>query len=121
SSMSPTIVLDNGRPILALGASGGPQIISHVIQVMLNVLDSQMPLADAISGTRLHHQWKPDMIFFDSDPPADVARALEARGHKISTQRRGAVVQAIQFLDDGTMIGASDPRKGGRPAAAKRD
>lgn len=117
SSMSPTIILTEGKPLLVLGASGGPRIITSVLQVALHVMDGRC-LEDALTGLRLHHQWQPDEVYFDRAPPENVLTALKARGHRISDTRRTGVVQAIQFLDDGTMVGASDPRKGGRPAGA---
>jgi gamma-glutamyltranspeptidase/glutathione hydrolase len=115
SSMSPTIVLKDGKPILALGASGGPRIISSVVAVAMGIMGGQ-PLPDAMTGMRLHHQWQPDEIYFDVEPQAEVARYLSNHGHRLSDKRRTGIVQAIQFLEDGTMVGASDPRKGGRPA-----
>ncbi|MFH1746344.1 MAG: gamma-glutamyltransferase [Planctomycetota bacterium] len=116
SSMTPTIVFENGKPALVLGASGGPRIITHVLQVMLNCLEFDQPLAEAINAVRLHHQWRPDEVFFDRKPPAALVQSLQNFGEKISDKRKGAIVQAIRFLENGTMVGASDPRKGGRPA-----
>ena len=115
SSMSPTIVLKDGRPVLTLGASGGPRIITAVMQVMLNVIEFDRPLEEAMSAVRLHHQWQPDEVYFDQDPPQQLVTALERAGQTISSKRKGAAVQAIQILSDGTIVGASDPRKGGRP------
>lgn len=117
SSMSPTIVLKDGKPMLALGASGGPRIITAVLQVMLGVIDEGRPLEQAIERTRLHHQWQPDVVYFDRDPDAKLADGLKELGHDISPQRRGAVVQAIVINETGQATGASDPRKGGQPAA----
>ena len=119
SSMSPTIVLKDGRPVLVLGASGGPRIITAVLQVMLNVIKLDMPLDEAMSAVRIHHQWQPDEVYFDRDPPAGLVASLKAAGHTISDKRKGAAVQAIRFLPDGTMLGVSDPRKGGRPAGLR--
>jgi len=116
SSMSPTIVLADGRPVLAVGASGGPRIITGTLQVILNVLDYEMPLGEAVASPRLHHQWHPDEVYrneYAADDP--VVRGLASRGHKIADRRRGAVVQAIRIESD-RLIGASDPRKGGVPA-----
>ena len=115
SSMSPTIVLKDGRPVLTLGASGGPRIITAVMQVMLNVVEFDLPLEEAMSAVRLHHQWQPDEVYFDRDPPQNLVAALEHAGQTISGKRKGAAVQAIQILSDGEMVGASDPSKGGRP------
>jgi gamma-glutamyltranspeptidase/glutathione hydrolase len=117
SSMTPTIVLCDGRPVLVLGGAGGPRIITSVLQVLLNVLDRGLSLEEALSAVRLHHQWKPDEVYFDREPPAVLTADLEEHGLTIGTARRFGVVQAIQIQDDGTLVGASDPRRGGRPAA----
>jgi gamma-glutamyltranspeptidase / glutathione hydrolase len=116
SSMSPTIIVADGKPVLAVGASGGPRIITATLQAILNVLDYDMPLGQALSGPRLHHQWSPDEVH-RNDYPADdpVVVGLAARGHVISERSRGAVVQAIR-IEPGRLTGASDPRKGGIPA-----
>lgn len=117
SSMSPTIVLRDGRPVLALGASGGPRIITGTLQVLLNVVEFDLPIGEAIERPRFHHQWLPNVVYrnqFAADSP--VIKGLERRGHRISADREGAVVQAVQLLPDGRLVGASDPRKGGRPA-----
>lgn len=128
SSMSPTIVARDGRPLLALGASGGPRIISSVLNVLLNVVEFRMPLDQAMTALRLHHQWKPDEVRFDRDPaqPAygvdpfpDLASALGTLGHAVSELRGVGAVTAIQKLRDGLLVGVSDPRKAGRPEAAK--
>ena len=116
SSMSPTIVMKDGRPVLVLGASGGPRIISSVLQVLLNVIQREMPLDEAIAALRVHHQWMPDEVFFDRDPSSETADRLRSLGHTIARQRRTGIVQAIRMLEDGTLVGAGDPRKGGRPA-----
>ena len=112
-------MLKGGRPFLALGASGGPRIISSVLQVALHVMEGK-PLEEAMTELRLHHQWQPDEVFFDRAPPSEIVTQLESCGHKLSDKRQSGIVQAIQFLEDGTMIGASDPKKGGRPAGADR-
>jgi gamma-glutamyltranspeptidase/glutathione hydrolase len=115
SSMSPTMVLRNDQPVLLLGGSGGPRIISSVLQVMLNVVDYGDSLGEAVAARRFHHQWQPDCIFFDGEPDADLVRQLESMGYRVNDERREGVVQAIQ-IDGGRLTGASDPRKGGRPA-----
>jgi gamma-glutamyltranspeptidase/glutathione hydrolase len=115
SSMTPTIVLENGRPILLLGGSGGPRIITSVLQVMTNILDRKMNLEQAMLQRRLHHQWQPEVLFWDEDPGPALVEPLARRGHKTADQPRTGIVQAIQ-IDGNTFIGASDPRKGGTPA-----
>ncbi|HMQ15841.1 MAG TPA: gamma-glutamyltransferase, partial [Phycisphaerae bacterium] len=112
SSMSPTIVLRDGRPVLALGAAGGPRIITAVLQVMLATLDGA-PLEQALAAPRLHHQWQPDLVFHDVPLPDDLRLDLERRGHRFSPERRTAAVNAIMLLPDGTLLGASDPRRFG--------
>ncbi len=118
SSMSPTIVLRDRRPVLALGASGGPRIITSVLHVMLNVVEGR-PLEEAMTAVRYHHQWKPDRIVFDRRPEEKLVADLRARGHELSDDRDGGIVQAIQILPDGTLVGASDPGKGGAPAGVR--
>ncbi len=115
SSMCPTIVLEGDKPVVLIGASGGPRIISSVLNVLINVIDFDMPPEEAITTPRLHHQWLPDEIYFDRLPPADLAASLTARGHRIATKRKKGVVQAIVRTPDG-WLGACDPHKGGRPA-----
>lgn len=120
SSMTPTIVLKNGKPVLALGASGGPRIITSVLQVMLNVLDHNMPLDQAVTAPRLHHQWQPNELYSDKPLNKNRIEALTAYGHQYNERRKTGVVQALQIKPDGTMHGMSDPRKGGRPAGVKK-
>ncbi len=115
SSMTPTIVLENGEPFLLLGASGGPRIISSVLNVLLGVTDFDKSLEGAIRDLRPHHQWRPESVFFDTDPPDEIRLGLTKRGHTLSERRRTGIVQAILRTKDG-WVGASDPRKGGRPA-----
>lgn len=116
SSMTPTIVLKDGAPHLLIGASGGPRIISSVLDVLLGVIDYGLSLEEAMMGLRLHHQWRPDEVSFDVEPPGELAAFLTQLGHKLSEKRDRGHVQAIVRSNDG-WIAASDPRKGGRPAA----
>ncbi|UCG16823.1 MAG: gamma-glutamyltransferase [Phycisphaerales bacterium] len=114
SSMTPTIVLETGRPILLIGASGGPRIISAVLNVTVGVTDLGMSLEEAIKGRRIHHQWSPDEVVFDAAPDPQIVADLQSRGHTISSEYGTGIVQTIA-LREGRLIGASDPRKGGRP------
>lgn len=115
SSMSPTIVMRGQNPVLLLGGSGGPRIITSVLNVMVNVLDLDWPLAKAVENTRVHHQWMPNEVVFDRAPAAALVDALRSLGHTVAAYRKKGVVQAIQ-IQNGELIGASDPRKGGQPA-----
>ncbi len=115
SSMCPTIVMKGNEPYLMLGASGGPRIISSVLNVLLGVVDGNLSLEEAILKPRPHHQWSPDSVFFDSPPNKELADGLAQRGHKLAEKRRTGIVQAIQLIPD-AWVGAADPRKGGKPA-----
>jgi gamma-glutamyltranspeptidase/glutathione hydrolase len=119
SSMSPTVVLDgDGDVVMTVGASGGSLIISGTLQVLLNVLVFDMDAAEAVSAPRVHHQWVPEFAWLEPDVPVDVRSALEARGHDFAD--RGfhySSVQAVVVTETG-LEAASDPRKGGWPAAS---
>jgi gamma-glutamyltranspeptidase/glutathione hydrolase len=115
SSMSPTIVLEDGEPVLLLGASGGPRIITSVLNVLIAALDLNQSLEQAMTRLRPHHQWRPAVIFFDRAPPETLVESLRERGHSISERRKTGIVQAI-MMEEYQLMGASDPGKGGRPA-----
>jgi gamma-glutamyltranspeptidase/glutathione hydrolase len=115
SSMTPTIVVRDGRAVLVIGASGGPTIITGTLQVLLNVLAFGMDPEAAVSASRIHHQWLPNTLTVEGDLPADVVEALERRGHEITRQPRYNAVQLIERAGD-ALRGASDPSKLGRPA-----
>lgn len=114
SSMSPTIVLKDDKVHLLIGASGGPRIITSVLNVMLQILDGGATLEEAMLAPRPHHQFDPDEVSFDREAPKDITDALAKRGHKISDKKKTGIVQAILRDGDG-WIGAADPRKGGKP------
>lgn len=116
SSMSPTIVLRDGRPVLLIGASGGPRIITSTLNVMVNLLDYDELLQGAIVEPRVHHQWKPDEVYFDRPPPPELTAGLQRIGHTVSSKPKHGYVQAI-VIDGAQRTAASDPQKGGRPAA----
>lgn len=118
SSMTPTILTKDGKLFLVIGSPGGPTIITTVLQTIVNVIDHGMTLPRAITVGRLHHQWLPDAIDTEeSTLPADVRKALEARGHILNPKggfqgsKRWGNAQGI-LIEPGTgiRIGASDPR-----------
>ncbi|MBI2362894.1 MAG: gamma-glutamyltransferase [Elusimicrobia bacterium] len=114
SSMSPTLVLDKGAPVLGAGGSGGPRIITGVLQAVLGVMDDGLTPDLAVAAPRLHHQWSPDAVSVDAELPAEARAALEARGHVLKPAAGEAAVQLV--VKDGPLLrAASDPRKGGRP------
>jgi gamma-glutamyltranspeptidase/glutathione hydrolase len=117
SSMTPTIVVKDGRTRLVLGSPGGSRIITTVLQVLLNVVDFKMTVQEAVDAPRFHHQWLPDAIRIERQGfPADVVTALEAMGHTITTGPNMGDVHAIAIDDSGLRLGASDPRLDGRTA-----
>ncbi len=112
SSMTPTIVLKDQQPFLALGASGGPRIITGTLQTLMNVIDFGMNLNQAVASPRIHHQWVPETLFIEQEMPLDVQQALQQKGHHLHSGDAENVVQAVMFKD-GVYTGAADPRKGG--------
>jgi gamma-glutamyltranspeptidase / glutathione hydrolase len=116
SSMTPTIVLKDGKPFLVTGSPGGSRIISAVLQVIVNVIDFHMNIADAVTAPRLHHQWQPDEVVAEPGFALDVLDALNARGHKIVPTGPFTSATSIQVTPGG-YIGAADARTRGALAA----
>ncbi len=110
SSMSPTIIINADRPELIVGAAGGPRITTATLQTILNALDFQMPVKQAVGAVRVHHQWLPNELDVESSLPDEVKRGLEARGHVLRERSELGVVQAIT-VRRGRIEGAADPRK----------
>jgi gamma-glutamyltranspeptidase / glutathione hydrolase len=113
SSMTPSIVLKDGKPFLITGSPGGSRITTAVLQVILNVLDRHMGIAEAVSAPRVHNQWVPDQVYAEPGLPDDVLAALRARGDKVVAQRPFTSANSIMVAPDGSFIGAADPRSGG--------
>jgi gamma-glutamyltranspeptidase/glutathione hydrolase len=113
SSMTPSIILKDGKPFLITGSPGGSRITTAVLQVILNVLDRRMSIADAVSAPRMHNQWLPDQVYVEPGLPDDVLAALQARGDKVVAQRPFTSANSIMIAPDGSFIGAADPRTGG--------
>ena len=112
SSMSPTIVFRDGRVFLVTGTHGGSRIITMVLQIILDVIDHQMNIAEAVAAPRIHHQWLPDHVDAESGLSPDTIRLLEARGHKIVVGRTFGSANSIMVTPDG-LAGAADPRQRG--------
>jgi gamma-glutamyltranspeptidase/glutathione hydrolase len=111
SSMTPTIVLKDGKPIFALGAAGGPKIISQVIQELVGLLDLGMPVKEAIAQPRIHHQWFPDELIFEETLPVNLRDYLRMRGHKLQAGSGLGISQVVGFnAVSGQFLGAADPR-----------
>jgi gamma-glutamyltranspeptidase/glutathione hydrolase len=111
SSMSPTIVLKDGQPIIAIGAAGGPKIISQVVLGLVNMLDLGFSPAEALARSRIHHQWSPDELMCERELPGELQNQLEKRGHKLSPQNGMGISQVVSRAPDGkAFLGAADPR-----------
>jgi len=112
SSMSPTIVLKDGKPFLITGSPGGSRIITAVLQIVVDVIDRGMDIASAVSAPRVHNQWMPDQVYVEPGLPDDVIAALQARGDKVVPQRPFTSANSILVTPDG-FVGAADPRTRG--------
>ncbi len=115
SSMTPTIVLDGDRVKMAVGAAGGPTIITATTQVVLNVLDFGLDAQAAVSAPRVHDQWVPEVLTIEPDIVLDVRQGLEKRGQKLHEMPRIGVANAIVRTDRG-LEAAAEPRSAGAPA-----
>ena len=117
SSMVPLIMLDNGKPWLAVGAAGGPRIISTVLEIVLAEVDFHVSLQEAIDAGRIHHQWMPDTIFWEPNGTnPDSRAALEAMGHKFAEKPFDHISDANAVMIDpktGLRYGGADPRRSG--------
>jgi len=112
SSMTPTIITRDGKPVLILGTPGGRRIITTVLQTILNVVDFQMNIQEAVDAPRIHHQWLPDVT--DAEPYAlspDTRGILQGMGYRIENEPLANHVEAI-------IVGA--PALEGKPVARNR-
>jgi gamma-glutamyltranspeptidase/glutathione hydrolase len=112
SSMTPTIVLKDGKPFLVTGSPGGSRIITMVLQVVTNVIDRGMSITNAVADARFHHQWFPDEVSVERGLSPESIRALEARGHRVVEGPLRGSVNSILITPDG-FVGAADPRTRG--------
>ena len=112
SSMAPTIVSRDGRVVLVTGTPGGSRIITTVLQVILNVIDHRMNIAEAVAAPRVHHQWLPDRVFTERGLSPDTIRLLEAKGHRMVTTATSGSANSILVTPEG-ITGAADPRQRG--------
>lgn len=116
SSMTPTLLLSNGRAVAATGSPDGSRIITAVLQVILNLVDHGMNLAEATAAPRIHHQWLPDRIWAEEGVSDDTLTLLRAMGHVVERRRAFGAVQSALVAGDG-FRGFSDPRRPGGLAA----
>jgi len=116
SSMSPTIVLKDGKPVLVTGSPGGSRIISTVLQVIVNVIDYRMDVMSAVATSRLHHQWLPDEVRIERGFSEETLNALRTMGHKVVEPMGQTSANSILVTPDG-LLGAPDPRTRGAEAS----
>ena len=110
SSMSPTIVVKDGKTWLVTGSPGGSRIITTVLQMIVNSIDFGMNVAEATNAPRFHHQWLPDELRVEKGFSPDTLKLLETKGQKVAVKEAMGSTQSIMVDPDGTLYGASDPR-----------
>ncbi|ESE42827.1 gamma-glutamyltransferase [Shewanella decolorationis S12] len=115
SSMSPTIVMKDGKPFLVTGSPGGSRIITTTLQIIMNVIDHGLNIAEASNAARVHHQWLPDELRVETSLNRDTISLLEAKGHKVKVQSAMGSTQSIMVTEQG-IFGATDPRHSGSEA-----
>ena len=115
SSMTPTIVFRDGAPYLVVGSPGGSTIINTVLQIILNVVDHDMNIAEATYAPRFHQNWKPTELELEPGFNLDSLQVLRSLGHEIETRDTIGSAQTI-MLDGGRILGAADPRRPGSGA-----
>lgn len=118
SSMTPTLVYFDGEPIIATGSPGGSTIITIVLQILLNVIDFDMNIAEATAAPRIHHQWLPDQIMWEKGISADTRALLETKGHTFATSIRPMGRAQSIMRRNGVLEGAADPRWPGAGAVS---
>jgi gamma-glutamyltranspeptidase / glutathione hydrolase len=117
SSMTPTIVVRDGKLLLMLGAPGGSRIVNGVLQVILNLEDFHMNVQEAVDWPRFHHQWMPDVLYIEKGVSPDTVTLLRAMGHRVSPlESTSPVVARVEAIlnEGGWLQGASDPRGNGK-------
>ena len=116
--MSPVMVSRDGKPLLMTGSPGGSRIISTNMQMVLNVLEFGMNIADAAAAPRIHHQWRPDVLRIESGISPDTVSLLRERGHNVEAGERSPGMGSLQTVmwKDGLFYGYSDPRRPGARA-----
>lgn len=118
SSMTPTIVFADGEPWFATGSPGGSRIITAVLQMIVNVIDHGMNIAEAANASRMHHQWYPDVLSLEPGFSPDTVRLLKERGHDVQNSRSSSGSTQTVAYRDGVYRGASDTRRPGAGSVA---
>jgi len=116
SSMTPTIVLKDGKPFLVTGSPGGSRIITAVLQVISNVIDRKLPIAEAVAAPRIHDQWSPDEVVVERGLRPDLIEGLKGFGHTVREDLPRTSANSILVTPQG-LVGAADTRSRGAAAA----
>ncbi|MBV8817653.1 MAG: gamma-glutamyltransferase, partial [Acidobacteriaceae bacterium] len=119
SSMTPTMLVKDGKLFMLVGAPGGSRIINGVLQVILNVVDFHMNAQDAVDWPRFHHQWMPDTLYLERGVSPDTIAKLKAMGYNVESSEQTAVVIArVEAIvnSNGWLQGGSDGRGAGKAA-----
>lgn len=115
SSMTPTLVLRDGKPWISAGAAGGPTIITQTLLLLVGLLDDGLPAPAALAAPRIHHQWRPDELKVERGLAEEVRQALEQAGHRLELAGPfGACQCVVQDPASGRLLPAHDPRVPGR-------
>ena len=120
SSMSPTIVLKDGQPVMTVGAAGGPKIITQAVWAIVNHLDLGMNVGEAIAAPRVHHQWSPDQLLVEDSLDQKMSKGLTGKGHQLKRSSVVGISQAITYDPETQLfVGAHDPRTPGEARGQK--
>jgi gamma-glutamyltranspeptidase/glutathione hydrolase len=115
SSMTPTIILKDNKPFLVVGSPGGGKIITAVLQSIINIIDFDMSVENAVDAARFHHQWLPDVLQLENGYTSNIGiRELKEMGYDVKIISDFARVEAIIYNPDGTLTGHSDRRGSGK-------
>jgi gamma-glutamyltranspeptidase/glutathione hydrolase len=117
SSMTPSLILHDGKPYAVIGSPGGSRIITTVLQVMVNIMDHDMSIAEAVNAPRIHHQWLPDKLELEPGYSPDTIKLLRKKGQNVKQGKSMGSVQAIMWKN-GLFYGISDPRRPGAGTVA---
>ncbi|HWJ90111.1 MAG TPA: gamma-glutamyltransferase [Flavisolibacter sp.] len=110
SSMTPTVVLQNGKPFIVVGTPGGTTITTSVFQTIVDIIDFKMSADDAVNKPKFHHQWLPDQVDVEKSFPVDTRKALEKMGYRIVERSSIGRTELIRVHPDGTIEAVADSR-----------
>jgi len=110
SSMSPTIVLKDGKPFIVVGTPGGTTIITSVLQSILDVIDFGLNAHDAVNMPKFHHQWLPDQIDIEKNFPSDILAQLKAMGYTLNIRKPWSRTELIKLVNNGLYEASADRR-----------